>query len=510
VSAQAFRKLLVANRGEIAVRVVRACREMGIASVAVFSEADRAALHVRLADEAVPIGPAPSRESYLRIDRVLDAARRTGAQAIHPGYGFLAENAEFARACEEAGIVFVGPRSGTIALMGEKTSARREAVAAGVPVVPGTLGPVADEAVLAREAERIGYPVMLKAAAGGGGKGLRLVATPGELLPALARARSEAKGAFGDESVYLEKALVRPRHVEIQVLADHHGNAVHLFERECSIQRRHQKVIEESPSPLLDGELRGRMGSLAVALVRRVGYVNAGTLEFLVNAERRPHFLEMNTRLQVEHPVTEMVTGVDLVKAQIRVARGEPLPFRQEDLVQRGHAIECRVYAEDPDAGFLPSPGRLAALRPPGGPGVRDDTGVYEGWTVPIHYDPLLSKLVVWAESREEAIQRMRRAVGEYRVVGIRTTLPFFERVLSHPAFAAGDVDTSFVDTVLAGGNGRPRRSVDVAVAAAAIRAFEERRSGPARSADSAGAVAPAWRRAGLRDAHGSRLGGRG
>jgi acetyl-CoA carboxylase biotin carboxylase subunit len=504
VSARAFRKVLVANRGEIAVRVIRACREMGIATVAVFSEADRAALHVRMADEARPIGPAPSRESYLRVDRVLDAARASGAEAVHPGYGFLAENAEFARACEEAGITFIGPRSGTIALLGEKTSARREAVAAGLPVVPGTLEPVADDGEAAREAERIGYPVMLKAAAGGGGKGLRLVGAPTELRSALARARSEAGGAFDDDRVYLEKAIVRPRHVEIQVLGDHQGNAVHLFERECSVQRRHQKVIEESPSPLLTPALRHRMGELAVALVRRTGYVNAGTLEFLVGEDRRPYFLEMNTRLQVEHPVTEMVTGVDLVKLQIRVARGEPLPFRQEDLGQRGHAIECRVYAEDPDTGFLPSPGRIAGLRVPGGPGVRDDSGVLEGGEVPIHYDPLVSKLVVWAESREEAIRRMRRAVGEYRVVGIKTTLPFFGRVLDHPAFVAGDYDTSLVDTVLASADGRPGRVIEIAVAATAIRALEERRG--VRVAPGSSGVA-AWRAAGLREAHGGRLG---
>jgi len=339
VSKHSFRKLLVANRGEIAVRVIRACREMGIRSVAVFSEADAEALHVRLADEALPIGPAASRESYLRIDRVLEAARTSGAEAIHPGYGFLAENAAFARACEDAGIVFVGPRSATIELMGEKTSARREAVAAGVPVVPGTLEKAVHLDQIARDAARLCYPVMLKAAAGGGGKGLRLVASPDELEAALARARSEAQGAFGDESVYLEKAIVRPRHVEIQVLADHHGHAIHLFERECSIQRRHQKLVEESPSPLVTPELRECMGALALSLVARVGYVNAGTLEFLVDAERKPYFLEMNTRLQVEHPVTEMTTGVDLVKLQIRIAQGEALPLRQADLAQHGHAI---------------------------------------------------------------------------------------------------------------------------------------------------------------------------
>ena len=507
MSAPGFSKLLVANRGEIAVRVIRACREMGIQSVAVYSEADQDALHVRLADEALPIGPAASRESYLRIDHVLDAARASGAQAIHPGYGFLAENAEFARACEETGIVFVGPRSQTIALMGEKTSARREAIAAGVPVVPGTLESIATPEALAREASALGYPVMLKAAAGGGGKGLRLVASAQELATALARARSEALGAFGDERVYLEKAITRPRHIEIQVLADHHGNAVHLFERECSIQRRHQKLVEESPSPLLTPELREQMGALALALVRRVSYLNAGTLEFLVDAERRPWFLEMNTRLQVEHPVTEMTTGVDIVKQQIRIAQGEPLALRQPDLVQRGHAIECRVYAEDPDAGFLPSPGRILALRPPGGPGVRDDSGVYQGWDVPIHYDPLVSKLVVWAETRADAIARMQRAISEYKLLGIRTTLPFFARVLRDPGFAAGDFDTSFVPGLLAREELPPGHATEVAAIAAAIRAFEERRASRHRA--SAPEHSP-WQAAARREAHTSRIGSRG
>jgi acetyl-CoA carboxylase biotin carboxylase subunit len=440
-----FPKILVANRGEIAVRVIRACRELEMKTVAVYSEADRAALHVRLADEAVPIGPPPARESYLRGDRILDAARRTGAVAIHPGYGFLAENAAFARACEEAGLVFVGPRSDTIATMGEKTSARRAAVAAGVPVVPGTLEPVRDAAAIAREAARIGFPVMLKAAAGGGGKGLRLVARAEDLESSAERARSEAKGAFGDESLYLEKAMGAARHIEIQVLADAHGNVVHLFERDCSIQRRHQKVIEESPSPFVTAALREEMGAMAVSLARATGYRNAGTLEFLVDQDRRPYFLEMNTRLQVEHPVTEMVTGIDIVKLQIGVAAGEPLPFRQEDLAQRGHAIECRVYAEDPDAGFLPWPGRIEALQVPGGPGVRDDSGIYAGYEVPIHYDSLLSKLVAWAPTREEAILRMARAVREYRVLGVKTTLPFFARVLAEPSFRAGDYDTAFL-----------------------------------------------------------------
>ncbi len=495
-----FKKVLVANRGEIAVRIIRACREMGIETVAIYSEADRLALHVRQADEAYLVGPAPSRESYLRIDRVLEVAQRAGAEAIHPGYGFLAENAAFARACEEGGVAFIGPRSESIALMGEKTSARREAVAAGIPVVPGTLEPLADEPAIAREAKRIGFPLMLKAAAGGGGKGLRLVLRPEDLLSAAARARSEAKSAFGDDRVYIEKAILRPRHIEIQVLADTHGNVVHLFERECSIQRRHQKVIEESPSPLVTPELRDRMGSLAVSLVRRVGYVNAGTLEFLVDQGKNPYFLEMNTRLQVEHPVTEMVTGEDLVKLQIRIAQGEKLPFRQEDLRQRGHAIECRVYAEDPDQGFLPSPGRILALRPPGGPGVRDDSGVYEGYEVPIHYDPLISKLVAYGYSRRDAILRMRRAVSEYKVLGIKTTLPFFQRVLHHPAFMAGDFDTSFVEKAFAEADRRRDRPVAVAVAAAALAAFFDRQQARL-GGESNGSRPSAWWEAGLRAA---------
>jgi acetyl-CoA carboxylase, biotin carboxylase subunit len=495
-----LRKVLIANRGEIAVRIARACRELDITSVAVYSEADRAALHVRMADEAVAIGPAPSRESYLRIDRVLDAARSRGADAVHPGYGFLAENAEFARACEEAGLVFIGPRSETIALMGEKTSARRLAVEAGVPVVPGTLEPVDDLEALRREAERIGFPVMLKAAAGGGGKGLRLVPDAASLASAAERARSEALSAFGDGSLYLEKALVRPHHIEIQVLADHHGQAVHVFERECSIQRRHQKVIEESPSPFVTPELRERMGALAVALAQKAGYRNAGTLEFLVDAGRSPYFLEMNTRLQVEHPVTEMVTGLDLVKLQIAIAQGERLPFAQGELRQRGHAIECRVYAEDPAQGFLPSPGRLLALRAPAGPGLRDDSGVYEGGEVPIHYDPLISKLVAWGADRAEAIARMRRAVAEYAVLGITTTLPFFDRVLRHPAFVAGDVDTGFIERHRSELFSPPADDVrEMAVIAAAVDAMRARASARAQPAAASG-TGSLWRAQAWRD----------
>ena len=469
-----FKKILVANRGEIAVRIIRACRELGIASVAVYSEADRGSLHVAMADEARLIGPAPSRESYLHIDRVLEAARGSAAEAIHPGYGFLAENAAFARGCEDAGIVFIGPRSETIALMGEKTSARRVAVDAGVPVVPGTLDPAADLAQIEDEAERLGFPVMLKAAAGGGGKGIRLVMSRVDLKNALARSRSEAESAFADDRVYVEKAFIAPHHIEIQVLADHHGNAVHLFERECSVQRRHQKVVEESPSPFVTAELRGRMGDFAIALVHKVGYRNAGTLEFLVDADRRPYFLEMNTRLQVEHPVTEMVTGVDLVRLQIQIAAGERLPFVQGDLRQQGHAIECRVYAEDPDRGFLPSPGRVAALRLPGGPGIRDDSGVYAGCDVPVHYDALLSKLIAHGADRESAIARMRRAVVEYRVLGVATTLPFHEKVLHHKAFVAGEYDTSLADSITDDRTG-DERLVDIAIAAAAITTFRAR-----------------------------------
>ena len=470
-----FRKILIANRGEIAVRVMRACREMGIGTVAVYSEADRAALHVRYADEAYFIGPSPSAESYLRMDRILEVAQRSSAEAIHPGYGFLSENAAFAKACQDAGVVFIGPPAAAITAMGEKTAARRVAVDAGVPVVPGALHALIDNAAVLLEAKRIGYPLMLKAAAGGGGKGLRLVRGPEELEASILRARSEAKSAFGDDSLYLERAILKPRHVEIQVLADIHGNTVHLFERECSIQRRHQKIIEESPSPFVTPELRERMGSLAVALAKKVGYVNAGTIEFLVDENRQPYFLEMNTRLQVEHPITEMVTGVDLVQMQIRVAQGEALPFAQKDLTQRGHSIECRVCAEDPEADFIPNPGRIESLRTPGGPGVRDDSGVYEGCEVSMFYDPLISKLVVHAQTREAAIARMLRAVSEYGITGIKTTLPFFDRALRDPKFIEGDFDTGFVERLQAGADERDR-ATEIAMAVAAVAEYRARR----------------------------------
>jgi len=455
-----FRKVLVANRGEIAVRVISALREMGIRSVAVYSDADRAALHVRMADEAAHVGPAPSSESYLRIDHILRAAQHRGAEAIHPGYGFLSENAEFASACEQAGIVFIGPPASAIRRMGSKTEARRLARSAGVPVVPGTEKGVADIADAKQLADRCGYPVMLKAAAGGGGKGMRRVDREADLEAALRDASSEAERAFDSAEVYIEKLIEHPRHIEIQVFADAHGHTVHLGERECSIQRRHQKVIEECPSPLVAAhpEMRDAMGEAAVRAARAAGYVNAGTVEFLVDNQRNFYFLEMNTRLQVEHPVTELVTGLDLVQLQIRIAAGEPLPFVQEDVQWRGSAIECRVYAEDPDNNFFPSPGLIRTLVRPAGPGVRVDSGVYQGFTVPLDYDPLLAKLAVWAESRERAIDRILRAIREYRITGIETNLAFFAQVLEDPVFRAGDLETGFLDGFFERARALPRK----------------------------------------------------
>jgi acetyl-CoA carboxylase biotin carboxylase subunit len=441
-----FKKILVANRGEIAVRVIRACRDLGIRTVAVYSEADFGALHVRMANEAYPIGSSPARESYLVIEKILDVAKRAHADAVHPGYGFLAENALFAKACEEAGITFVGPSPASIALMGSKVEARRAAARYGVEMVPGTLDPITSDAEARATAASIGYPIMLKASGGGGGKGLRFVRSQDELESALRNTRSEALAAFGDDAIYIEKFVERPRHVEIQVLADRHGAAIYAGERECTIQRRHQKVIEECPSPIMDADLRRRMGEAALNVVKAAQYYNAGTVEFLVDRSRRFYFLEMNTRLQVEHPVTEMVTGLDLVKDQIRIANGEKLALRQEDITMRGSAIECRIYAEDPSDNFFPSPGKITALRAPAGPGIRDDGGVYEGWTVPIHYDPLISKLVAWGATRNEAIDRMKRALGEYRVEGIKTNISFFLEILNLPDFRTGDFDTGFID----------------------------------------------------------------
>ncbi len=441
-----FRKILIANRGEIAVRVIRACRDLGISPIAVYSEADSAALHVRMADEAICIGPPPSNQSYLKIETVIDAARRTKAEAIHPGYGFLAENADFARAVVAAGLKFIGPDADAMEMMGSKTSARRAAVDAGVPIVPGTVEPLTSIDEAKALAAKFGYPVMLKAAAGGGGKGMRQVASVDELHSAFDNARSEAASSFGDDSLYLEKVVEHPRHIEIQIFADTHGNVVHLGERECSIQRRHQKVIEECPSPINDSSLRERMGEAAVKLAKAVNYTGAGTVEFLVaDATREFYFLEMNTRLQVEHPVTELVTGVDLVREQITVADGAPLSFKQDDIRWLGHAIECRVYAEDPANNFFPSPGRITFLQTPAGPGVRDDTGVTSQSEVSIYYDPMISKLAAWGRTRSEAIDRLRRALDEYVVGGIKTTLPFFREIIRDDEFIAGRLDTGFI-----------------------------------------------------------------
>ena len=439
-----FKKVLIANRGEIAVRVARTLREMGISPVAVYSEADRDALHVRVADEAYEIGPAAAAESYLRIDKLMDVARRAGCDGLHPGYGFLSENPKLPAACEAAGITFIGPPASAMRAMGLKTAAREKMASAGVPVVPGGSADTLEQAK--KTAAEIGYPVMLKATAGGGGKGMRLVSSEAELSSALDRAKSEAKKAFGDETVYLEKAIIRPRHVEIQVLGDKHGNVVHLFERDCSIQRRHQKVVEESPCPAIDDAIVQRMGETAVQGAKAVGYYSAGTFEFLLSQDKSFYFLEMNTRLQVEHPITELCTGFDLVREMIRIAAGEELGFEQADVTRRGAAIECRVYAEDPSTGFLPSPGVIQKLRTPAGPGVRDDSGAYEGCTISGNYDPLISKLSVWAPTRAQAVERMRRALGEYVVTGIRTNLPFHERLFEQPEFVAGDYDTGFID----------------------------------------------------------------
>lgn len=441
-----FKKILIANRGEIAVRVIRACREMGISTVAVYSEADKDALHVRMADEAFCVGKPPSNESYLLGEKILEVAQITKAEAIHPGYGFLSENADFVRKVTDTGIVFIGPPPEAMEGMGGKISARKIAIEAGVPVVPGTTEPLKDFDEAKEVAESFGYPVMLKASAGGGGKGMRLVNDESELKSALENAKSEALASFGDDAVYVEKAIVRPRHIEIQIMSDTHGNHVHLAERECSIQRRHQKVIEEAPSPINDADLRERMGLEAVKVAKAVNYVGAGTVEFLVSdLDKSFYFLEMNTRLQVEHPVTELITGVDLVREQIRVANGEKLSFTQEDIVIRGHAIECRVYAEDPENNFMPSPGKITRLRLPQGNGIRDDGGVYEGAEVSIYYDPMISKLCAYGKNRQEAIEKMRRALEEYEVGGIKTTLPFFREILQDEVFIEGNLDTGFI-----------------------------------------------------------------
>ena len=471
-------KVLVANRGEIAVRVIRACREMGYPTVAVYSDADRAALHVVYADEALPIGPAPSRESYLRIDRILDAAKKSKAGAIHPGYGFLAENAEFARACRDAGILFIGPSPESIDAMGSKTESRQRMKAAGVPVVPGLTEAVKSFDEIAEFAKSAGLPIMIKASAGGGGKGMRLVEREEDLRSSYERVTSEAESFFGDGSVYAEKFVASPRHIEVQILGDQHGNVIHLGERECTLQRRHQKVVEECPSPVVDRELRERLGAMAVKAARAVNYDSAGTIECLMGPDREFYFLEMNTRLQVEHPVTEMVWGLDLVKWQLRIAQGEKLTLDQSQLAPTGHAIECRIYAEDPTRKFAPSPGLIRYLNLPQGPGVRNENGVYAGYTVPVFYDPMLSKLVAHGATRDEAIGRMKRALAEYRVEGIETTIPFFTYIMNDPDFVAAKFDTGFIDRLLPKMKleHQPREGAitDAAIAAAAIMAFED------------------------------------
>ena len=471
-----FSKVLVANRGEIAVRVIRALEEMGIDSVAIYSEADRTCRHVRYAGEAYCIGPPLPGESYLDIPRIVELAVSVGAQAIHPGYGFLAENAGFASACEESGVTFIGPDSRTIALVGDKMEARKTMVAAGIPVVPGGDRPLSGDDEIRAEAERIGFPVMMKAAAGGGGKGMRVVRDADGLMSAAKAARSEAGSAFADDRIYLEKLIEKPRHVEFQIIADSHGNVVHLGERECSIQRRHQKLTEESPSPALTPSLRAKMGEAAVKAAKAAGYVNAGTIEFLLDANRDFYFLEVNARLQVEHPVTELVTGIDLVKEQLRVAAGERLSMTQAEVFHKGHAIECRICAEDPENNFFPSIGVIERLREPSGPGVRVESGIHVGYEVPIYYDPLVSKLLVWAPTRDEAIERMRRALGEYHIEGIKTTIPFHKAGINSEAFRKGEFDTSFVDEIFYPNYaGRGERNPEVAAVAAALVAEAER-----------------------------------
>jgi acetyl-CoA carboxylase biotin carboxylase subunit len=499
-----FKKILIANRGEIAVRVMRACRELGIPAVAVYSEVDRASLHVRHADEAYFLGPASAPESYLNIEKILDVAKRSGADAIHPGYGFLSENPRFARACREAGIKFIGPTAEAMELLGSKTRARQAIERAGVPLVPGSSRGL-EFAEAARVASEVGYPIMLKAAAGGGGKGMRAVRSADQLRSAFETARSEAERAFGDGEVYIEKLIENPRHIEMQVLADEHGHTVWLGERECSVQRRHQKVLEESPSPIVDGAMRRRMGEAAVKVAQIGGYTNAGTVEFLVDEKQNFYFLEVNTRLQVEHPVTEMVTGLDLVHLQIRIAAGELLPFRQEEVQLRGHAMECRIYAEDPDNNFFPSPGKITLLLIPGGPGIRRDSGMYEGWSVPLEYDPLLAKLIGYGSDRRQTIMRLRRALHEYFVGGIKTNISLFRRILKNPEFVAGKLDTGFLDRLLANPEEDPVKGEhpEIAAIAAAVFAVLEQTTATRNGASGGSAPAPAkngapsWKQAG-------------
>ena len=501
-----FKKILIANRGEISVRILRACRELDIRAVSVFSDVDRNSLHVRLADEAYPIGPAPSRESYLRIDKLMEVARRAGCDAVHPGYGFLAENPAFPRACRDAGVTFIGPSAEAMEALGSKTAGRQLARRVEVPTVPGTNDPT-DKSQAQALAQNMGYPVLLKAVAGGGGKGMRLVKSDAEFESAFRDAASEAMNAFGDERLYLEKYLERPRHIEIQILADAHGRVVSLGERECSIQRRHQKVIEEAPSPIVTPELRKKMSEAAVRLARAGGYVNAGTMEFLVDQRLNFYFLEVNTRLQVEHPVTEQVTGLDLVKLQIAIAAGHRLPFAWETITPRGHAMEVRLYAEDPENNFFPSPGKILSRHTPSGPGIRIDDGVYQGWTVPYDYDPLLSKLIAWGNSREETMARLRRALDEYAITGIRTNAGLFRRILKEPEFLRGEIHTRWLDELLrrpraASSARHPSAAEDsreaAAIAAAIWQAKQNTAEAPPSSPD--GESVSRWKREGRRE----------
>lgn len=440
-----IKKVLVANRGEIAVRIMRSCREMGVKTIAVYSDADRKALHVRYADEAYHIGKAQSTDSYLNIDKIIDVAKKMGADAIHPGYGFLSENAAFSERCEKEGIIFIGPDAYAINTMGDKITARKTMQDAGVPVVPGTSEPIRDESTVLKSIQEIGLPVMIKASAGGGGKGMRLVEKEEDILAAVRAAKSEAREAFGDDSVYIEKYILSPHHIEFQILGDKHGNVIHLFERECSVQRRHQKVVEETPSPIMTPEVRAKMGRDAVNAAKAVNYHGAGTVEFVTDDNLNYYFLEMNTRLQVEHPITERVVGIDLVKEQLRIANGQKLSVKQEELSQKGHAIECRIYAEDPDQNFMPSPGKIKHISEPLGLGVRSDGYVYEGYEIPMDYDPMISKLIVWGLTREEAVERMRRALYEYKITGVKTSIKFLEKVMKHPDFASGNYNTNFI-----------------------------------------------------------------
>jgi acetyl-CoA carboxylase biotin carboxylase subunit len=471
-----IKKVLIANRGEIAVRVIKACRELDIEAVAIYSTADRESLHVQLADEAVWIGESPARESYLNMGKIIEIAKKTGAEAVHPGYGFLAENAEFAKQCEDAGVPFVGPTSAALKLVGDKVASRETVKKVGVPLTPGMFSIGKELKKFKEEAARVGYPVIIKASLGGGGKGMQIVRNDKGLGDAVSASRRTAKSAFGDESVYLEKYIENPRHIEFQILADNFGNVVHAFERECSIQRRHQKIIEETPSQALDPELRAKMGETAKNVIKACGYTNAGTVEFLLDTDRSFYFLEVNARIQVEHPITELVTGIDLVKQQFLIASGEKLTLRQEDIRQRGHAIEARIYAEDSENNFLPSPGRIHFVREPQGPGIRVDSGIYSGWNVPTFYDPILSKLIVWAETREDARKRMIQALKNYVVLGVKTPIEFLTAIMEHPEFIAGETRTDFIPKNMAAWK-PSTENLDLALITAALNSKRERKT---------------------------------